>query len=178
MEQVKTLEKLLAVAVTTYQRIRVILALISARFDYNPSATHMPIDIWSCAQKEFDQLILILVQEPEYSVQEVLSEEYEESVERTPKAEPEGVVRIRGSIISFIDRLDDEFTRSLQNIDPHGTEYIERLRDEKPLYQSICRAQCYFEKSKQEDPLARVISRRLEHIYSKASLLTKIHRPY
>jgi len=178
VEQVKTLEKLLAVAVTTYQRIRVILALISARFDYNPSATHMPIDTWSSAQKEFDQLILILVKEPEYSVQEVVSAEYDESVDRAPKTEPGGVVRIRGSVISFVDRLDDEFTRSLQNIDPHGTEYIERLRDEKSLYQSICRAQCYFEQSKQEDPLARVISRRLEHIYSKASPSTKVNRPY
>ena len=177
MEQVKTLEKLLAVAVTTYQRIRVILALMSARFDYNPSATHMPVDTWSSAQKEFDQLVLILVEEPEYSVQEVVGEEYDESVERTPKTEG-GVVRIRGSVISFVDRLDDEFTRSLQNIDPHGTEYIERLRDEKSLYQSICRAQCYFETSKQEDPLARVISRRLEHIYSKASSSTKLNRPY
>jgi Eukaryotic translation initiation factor 3 subunit 8 N-terminus len=136
----------------------------------------MPADIWSSAQKEFDQLLLILVKEPQYSVQEVISEEYDEAVERTPESEPEGVVRIRGSVISFIDRLDDEFTRSLQNIDPHGTEYIERLRDEKSLYQSICRAQCYFEKSKQEDPLARVISRRLEHIYSKVGLSVKVHQ--
>jgi len=176
VEQVKTLEKLLAVAVTTYQRIRVLLALISARFDYNPSATHMPIDTWSSAQKEFDQLVLILVQEPEYSIEEVVAEEYDESAERTPTTEPGGVIRIRGSVISFIDRLDDEFTRSLQNIDPHGTEYIERLRDEKLLYQSICRAQCYFENSKQENPLARVTSRRLEHIYSKVSFSMKMHR--
>ena len=173
MEQVKTLEKLLAVAVTTYQRIRVLLALLSARFDYNPSATHMPIDIWSSAQKEFDQLVLILVEEPEYSVQEVVTEEYDDSIDRVPNTEPGGIVRIRGSVISFIDRLDDEFTRSLQSIDPHGTEYIERLRDEKSLYQSICRAQCYFEKSDQENPLARVISRRLEHIYSKVGFSMK-----
>src|SRR5258708_25524886 len=154
--------------------IRVILALMSARFDYNPSGTHMPLDMWSSAQKEFDQLVLILVKEPEYSVQEAVPE-YDESIEREPKSEPEGVVCIRGSVISFIDRLDDEFTRTLQNIDPHGTEYIERLRDEKSLYQSICRAQCYFEKSKQEDPLARVISRRLEHIYSKMSFSARVH---
>jgi translation initiation factor 3 subunit C len=175
VEQVKTLEKLLAVAVTTYQRIRVLLALISARFDYNPSATHMPMDTWSSAQKEFDQLVLILVKEPEYSIEEVVTEEYDESIERVPQAEPGGVIRIRGSVISFIDRLDDEFTRSLQNIDPHGTEYIERLRDEKSLYQSICRAQCYFEKSNQENPLARVTSRRLEHIYSKVSFSMKAY---
>jgi hypothetical protein len=74
-----------------------------------------------------------------------------------------GFVRIRGSIISFIDRLDDEFMRSLQNIDPHGTEYM----DEKNLYYTICRAQAFYEKTRQGDLLGRVVVRRLEHIYSK-----------
>jgi translation initiation factor 3 subunit C len=161
------LEKLLAVAVTTYQKIRVLLALISSRFDYNPAASHMPNDAWLSAQKELDHLVKILIHEKSYSVEEEVDFEYDELLERTPKTE-NGVVRIRGSVISFIDRLDDEFTRSLQNIDPHGTEYIERLRDEKPLYKSICLAQAYFERSSRDEARARVIMRRLEHVYYKA----------
>jgi translation initiation factor 3 subunit C len=160
------LEKLLAVAVTTYQKIRVLLALISSRFDYNPAASHMPNDAWLSAQKELDQLVKILIHETSYSVEEEVDFEYDELLERTPKTE-NGVVRIRGSVISFVDRLDDEFTRSLQNIDPHGTEYIERLRDEKALYKSICLAQAYFERSSRDEARARVIMRRLEHIYYK-----------
>ena len=58
-------------------------------------------------------------------------------------------------------------TRSLQHIDPHGTEYIDRLKDEKVLYCTICRAQAFYEKSLQSEPLGRVGMRRLEHIYSK-----------
>jgi len=46
-EQIKILEKLRDVAVTTYQKIRVLLALISARFDYNPTAQFMPIEQWT-----------------------------------------------------------------------------------------------------------------------------------
>jgi translation initiation factor 3 subunit C len=46
-EQIKILEKLKEVAVTPYQRIRVLLALISGRFDYNPIAPYMPIDQWT-----------------------------------------------------------------------------------------------------------------------------------
>jgi translation initiation factor 3 subunit C len=169
-EQIRILEKLLEVAVTPYQRIRVLLALISSRFDYNSSvATHMPIELWISAQREVDQLLSIVMTDPNFSIQEA-TDEYDELAERSPATEG-GVVRIRGSIISFIDRLDDEFTKSLQNIDPHGTEYVDRLKDEKVLYYTICRAQAFYEKTKQGDPLGRVVMRRLEHIYSKVRLI-------
>ncbi|KAG9316530.1 eukaryotic translation initiation factor 3 subunit 8 N-terminus-domain-containing protein [Chiua virens] len=166
-EQMRILEKLLEVAVTSYQRIRVLLALVSSRFDYNSSVTsYMPIDLWLAAEQEVDRLISIVAKDSAYSIQEN-TEEYDELEERSPETEPDGIVRIRGSIISFVDRLDDEFTKSLQNIDPHGTEYVDRLKDEKVLYRTICRAQAFYESSHQSEPLARVIMRRLEHIYSK-----------
>ena len=166
-EQIRILEKLLEIAVTSYQRIRVLLALISSRFDYNSSAaTHMPVELWLSAQREVDQLLSIIASDTNYLVQEV-TDDYDELVERSPLTEEGGIVRIRGSIISFIDRLDDEFTKSLQNIDPHGTEYVDRLKDEKVLYCTICRAQAFYEKGGQDEPLSRVIMRRLEHIYSK-----------
>lgn len=46
-EQIKILEKLKEVSVTPYQKIRVLLALISGRFDYNPIAPYMPIEQWT-----------------------------------------------------------------------------------------------------------------------------------
>jgi translation initiation factor 3 subunit C len=159
---------LLEVAITEYQRIRVLLALVSARFDYNASVTtHMPIDLWLAAQREVDQLIGIVASNYSYAIEESTSD-YDELAERIPSDEKDGIVRIRGSVISFVDRLDDEFTKSLQNIDPHGTEYVDRLKDEKRLYSTICRAQTYYQKSNDTgDPVTRVIMRRLEHIYSK-----------
>jgi translation initiation factor 3 subunit C len=134
----------------------------------------MPIEMWLSAQREIDGLIGILIGNDGYSVQEV-TEDYDDLVERTPEGEKDGVVRIRGSIISFVDRLDDEFTRSLQNLDPHGTEYVDRLKDEKGLYCTICRAETLYEKKQLPDPLARVVMRRLEHIYSKVRYLTCIY---
>jgi len=130
----------------------------------------MPIDLWISAQREVDQLISIVIADSSYSVQEN-TEDYDELIERNPATENDGVVRIRGSIISFVDRLDDEFTKSLQNIDPHGTEYVDRLKDEKVLYSTICRSQAFYERTNQPDPLARVVMRRLEHIYCKVSLI-------
>lgn len=166
-DQIRILESLLGVAVTSYQRIRVLLGLISARFDYNSSVTsYMPTELWLSAQREIDLLVSIVTTEPSYSVQEI-TEDYDELLDRSPATEKDGVVRIRGSIISFVDRLDDEFTKSLQHFDPHGTEYVDRLKDEKGLYCTICRAQALYESTQQLEPLARVIMRRLEHIYSK-----------
>lgn len=223
----RILEKLLEVAVTQYQRIRVLLALVSSRFDYNSSvASYMPIDLWLVAEHEVDKLISIVAKDSAHSIQEN-TEDYDELLERSPDTEADGIVRIRGSIISFVDRLDDEFTKSLQNRgfsrkaqnfepksdndlataimsrffrqagdsdsdteesdelltsgspeassetnwhdsipSPHGTEYVDRLKDEKVLYRTICRAQALYESSLQPEPLARVIMRRLEHIYS------------
>jgi translation initiation factor 3 subunit C len=168
------LEKLLEVAITSYQRIRVLLALVSARFDYNSSmSSYMPVELWTSAQKEVDQLVGIIMRNPQYAIQEV-TEDYDELLERSPDTEKNGVVVIRGSIISFVDRLDDEFTKSLQNIDPHGTEYVDRLKDEKSLYRTICRSQALYEQTKQDDPLGRVMMRRLEHIYSKVSMVVDL----
>jgi translation initiation factor 3 subunit C len=131
----------------------------------------MPVELWLSAQKEVDQLVAVVTEDKQYSIQEV-TPDYDEFADRAPEDEGEGgVVKIRGSVISFVDRLDDEFTKSLQHIDPHGTEYVDRLRDEKGLYCTISRAQAYYEKANQEDALARVIMRRLEHIYSKVRSL-------
>ncbi|PWN26733.1 hypothetical protein BDZ90DRAFT_232850 [Jaminaea rosea] len=177
-EQVAILSKLLGVAESTYQRLRVLLALIAARFDYNSSANaYMPLEMWNAARTEVDQLIATLVADPSYVVKEE-TEDYDDSIDRVPNQEGEGpVVAVRGSIISFVDRLDDEFTKHLQNLDPHSTEYLERLRDERLLYATIVRAQTYLEQAVRisaataQDALARVIMRRLEHVYSKQSII-------
>ncbi|EJD37994.1 eukaryotic translation initiation factor 3 domain-containing protein [Auricularia subglabra TFB-10046 SS5] len=171
-EQLRILEQTLEVANTTYKRIRVLLSLISSRFDYNVSASsYLPLELWTSAQKEVDQLIALLHSDTTYVVTEVVNE-YDEMIERTPETE-NGPVSIRGSVISYVDRLDDEFTKSLQHIDPHGTDYVDRLKDEKGLYQTIALAQALFEKLQWKDPLARVIMRRVEHIYAKPDAVTQ-----
>ena len=34
---------------------------------------------------------------------------------------------VAGSILVIMERADDEFTKLLRNLDPHGTEYVQRL---------------------------------------------------
>ncbi|WFD36449.1 Translation initiation factor 3 subunit c [Malassezia cuniculi] len=182
-EQTETLMKLLDAAQTPYQKIRVLLVLLAARFDYSTSVSaYMPSDLWEQARSDLNTLLDVLSDNVEYVVVEE-TEEYDDQVERRPNTNGEGaIVPIRGSVISFIDRLDDEFTRSLQHMDPHATEYVERLGDEKRLYQTIVRAQSYFESVLDQElsepmrkltvePLSRCAMRRLEHIYPKQDVI-------
>ncbi|KAI9044284.1 translation initiation factor eIF3 core subunit c [Aspergillus affinis] len=181
LEQIRTMEKLLEVSQSPYQRIRVYLTLISTRFDLtsSSSANYMSIDQWKFAEQEFTTLLSVLESNPDYVVAEG-AEEWEDD-EKQPQPTDGEKVYIPGSMVSYVERLDDELTRSLQHIDPHTSEYIERLSDEKQLYTAIVRAQTYVEsltKSDKSDPrqdsLNRVVMRRLEHIYFKPSQVVTI----
>ena len=44
-----------------------------------------------------------------------------------------GVTQMTGNVLSYLERLDDEFYKSLQLQDPHTPEYVARLKDEVPL---------------------------------------------
>jgi translation initiation factor 3 subunit C len=174
-EQIKIMEKLLEVAVTPYQRIRVLLTLISTRFDLSTGVqTFMPQEQWKSAEQEFANLLLVLETNPELVVVEN-AEEWEDD-DKPPTITPGEKFKIPGSIVSFAERLDDELTRSLQHIDPHTAEYIDRLSDEGVLYNNIVRTLLYVETLSKDaglqlpqDGLNRVIMRRLDHVYFKVS---------
>ncbi len=105
------------------------------------------------------------------------AEEWEDD-EKPPQPTAGEKLRIPGSIVSIVERLDDELTRSLQHIDPHTAEYIERLSDEQALHTNIIRALLYVEDLAKDSKLGvpqenanRVVMRRLEHIYFKVCIV-------
>ncbi|KAJ5096132.1 eukaryotic translation initiation factor 3 subunit EifCc [Penicillium alfredii] len=180
-EQIRTMEKLLEVAQTPYQRIRVYLTLISTRFDLtaSSSANYMGADQWKNANQEFSTLLSVLEVNRNFLVSEG-ADEWEDD-EKQPQVAPDQTFLIPGSIVSYIERLDDELTRSLQQIDPHTAEYIERLGDEQQLYNNIVRTQLYIESlstsdknDPRQDSANRVVIRRLEHVYFKPSQVVSI----
>jgi translation initiation factor 3 subunit C len=172
-EQIKVMEKLFEVATTPYQRVRVLLALISTRFDLSTGVqTFMSQEQWKAAEQEFGNLLKVLEANPELVVVEN-AEEWEDD-EKAPTITPGQKFKIPGSIVSYVERLDDELTRSLQHIDPHTAEYIDRLSDEGALYNNIVRTLIYTEAARKDealeipqDSLNRIVMRRLEHIYFK-----------
>src|SRR5277367_246390 len=173
-EQVRVMERLLEVAVTPYQKIRVLLTLISTRFDMTTSSIqqYMSQEQWKAAEREFSLLLQTLEANPQFIVSEG-AEEWEDD-EKAPQPAADEIFKIPGSIVSSVERLDDELTRSLQQTDPHTAEYIERLGDEQLLYNDIVRAQIYIETlnkiehfEARQDSTNRVVMRRLEHVYFK-----------
>lgn len=173
-DQIRTMERLFEVAETPYQKIRVLLTLIATRFDLTTgsTATFMSQEQWNSAEQEFGTLLEVLEENRNMVVLEN-AEEWEDD-EKAPVPTPGEKLKIPGSVVSMIERLDDELTRSLQHIDPHTAEYIERLSDEQALYNKIIRALLYVEELKKDQKLEipqesanRIVMRRVEHIYFK-----------
>ncbi|KAF2712304.1 eukaryotic translation initiation factor 3 subunit C [Pleomassaria siparia CBS 279.74] len=180
MEHIRTLERLFDVAANDYQKIRVLLTVISTRFDLTSgTGNQMAPEQWKLAEQEFGKLLQILEANEDIVVIEN-AEEWEDD-EKIPTVTPGEIFRIPGSIVSFVERLDDELTRSLQHIDPHTAEYVERLSDEGALYTTLVRTLVYVEALKKnpkldlsQDALNRVVMRRLEHVYFKPSQVVTI----
>ena len=173
-EQIRVMEKLLEVADTPYRTVRVLITLIATRFDLASVSTtnFMTQENWKSAEQEFGQLLKTLEANRNLVVVEN-AEEWEDD-DKPPQPAAGDKLRIPGSVVSVVERLDDELTRSLQHIDPHTAEYIERLKDEQALYNNILRALLYVEGLKRDpkleqtdDGACRIIIRRLEHIYFK-----------
>ena len=173
-EQVRIMEKLLEVADTPYRTIRVLLTIIATRFDLTTgsTATFMSQENWKSAEHEFGRLLETLETNRNLVVVEN-AEEWDDD-DKPPQPAAGEKLKIPGSVVSVVERLDDELTRSLQHIDPHTAEYIERLQDEQALYTDILRALLYVENLKLDEKLEqsddaanRVVMRRLEHVYFK-----------
>ncbi|CAH2351925.1 eukaryotic translation initiation factor 3 subunit C [[Candida] railenensis] len=190
-EQIQALEDLIVkinesspASTKTFELISSYLMLLSIRFDASSNFLFMPTDQWTKSELEVNSLLDLLNDvSSTYQVSELGS--ITDDLDIEPVANNQGVKVISGSITSLIERLDDEFTRSLQNSDPHSLDYIERLKDENKIYQLIVRGQLYLElttpvevrATEQGESLARITSRRLEHIYYKPDqLITAIEQ--
>lgn len=180
LEQIKIMEKLIDVSISDYQRIRVLLTLIATRFDLTSgSGSQMSQEHWKAAQQEISRLLEVLENNKEIMVIES-AEEWEDD-EKLPTITPGEIFKVPGSVSSFVERLDDELTRVLQHVDPHTSEYIERLTDESALYSNLVRSQIYAERCKAtaelklgSENINRIVIRRLEHVYFKPTQVVAI----
>jgi translation initiation factor 3 subunit C len=126
-----------------------------------------------------DALLNILEATPTLTIR-ITTDDTEDAILEQNFKNGENVI-VNGTLAALVDRLDDEFVRSLQNIDPHTSEYVERLRDENKVYALIVRVQNYFVKlleggledgkTEVEEMAAVAIGRRLEHLYYKTDAL-------
>jgi len=87
--------------------------------------------------------------------------------EKLRKMSPEELKTIpsTGSLASFLTRLDEEYTKSLQQTSPHSSDYVVRLRDEGRLVDLLSRARLYYIRAGGNTEAASLAQLELEHLY-------------
>ncbi|KAL8619146.1 hypothetical protein ACOMHN_019418 [Nucella lapillus] len=140
--------------------IKILFNITAAIFDYNPNiATCMRSEMWDMCMENLRTLMQMLTDMDDLSVGDNILEE-NENLEASP-------YRVRGCILTVMERLDEEFTKMLQACDAHSTEFVDRLKDERPVCTLLESLQAYIEKTGGSEEICRAYLRRIEHVYFK-----------
>ncbi|KAJ1423207.1 eukaryotic translation initiation factor 3 subunit 8 N-terminus-domain-containing protein, partial [Ochromonadaceae sp. CCMP2298] len=111
----------------------------------------------------------------------VVSEEVEEVEEVAVPFAQVGttVIKVVGSIDTFLLRLQDEYTKALQQINPHTREYVIRLSDEASLIELSEAVLAYFQRIGDSKSAANAALLVVDHMYYKhdshASAVRRAH---
>eukprot|EP00193_Tetraselmis_chui_P013756 CAMPEP_0177770216 /NCGR_PEP_ID=MMETSP0491_2-20121128/10794_1 /TAXON_ID=63592 /ORGANISM="Tetraselmis chuii, Strain PLY429" /LENGTH=962 /DNA_ID=CAMNT_0019287391 /DNA_START=118 /DNA_END=3006 /DNA_ORIENTATION=+ len=164
-EQVEMLTYLASISKGPSQKLEVLLQIVGALFDINPSlSTTMATPLWKRCVKTILEILDVLAENPHISIDDKAEVvEYEDE----PPADTEGGVKVWGNLVAFVERLDDEMFKVLQVTDPHTNEYLERLKDEPVFLALASLTTDYVVRIGDYASVSRLALRRMEHLYYK-----------
>ncbi|CDQ83998.1 unnamed protein product [Oncorhynchus mykiss] len=150
--------------------VKIKFNIIASLYDYNPNlAAFMKADMWKKCLDCIDELLDILFNNNNIFIGENIAEDSENLaiIDSQP-------FRVRGCILTLVERMDEEFTKIMQNTDPHSQEYVDNLKDEGRVCGIIDRLLGYLETKGSTEDVCRVYLRRIMHTYYKFDY--KAHR--
>jgi len=164
-EAVEMLTKLISYAKCVPQEVEILVNAVSAQFDIAGSmAVHMAVPVWKECIKNVHQIVTLLRDRPQITLADHTDIDSRPSGDEIINGAP---VTFQGSICGFTERLDDEFLKSLQCIDPHSKEYVSRLKDESLLLALIDNVAEYSLSCDDISSVVKMKLRYLEHVYYK-----------
>lgn len=167
-EALKQLQFLLTKVEGVGKQFTIRFHIINAIFDCSPStATHLPIRLWC---QIFNEVVSVI----ESLNSNTSVEFYESREELMPKYDEDDISKLpanvaQGHLLYTIERLHDEFMKSLQSIDSHTPEFLSRLAHETEFLQLLQAAEQFYEKRKDTKRMAAIAYRELDYLYYKRS---------
>ncbi|XP_063219969.1 eukaryotic translation initiation factor 3 subunit C [Bacillus rossius redtenbacheri] len=163
-QQIELLHELLGIAQShnlgPAVALKIKFAIVSSIFDYNPKVSDaMKPELWAKLLTSIEDTLQLLLNTPNLTVSELVQEDGE--VFDNPP------YRVRGCILTTVERLDEEFVKLLKECDPHSNEYVDRLKDETRVSAIIDKVQEYLERQGITSELCRIYMRKIEHLYYK-----------
>lgn len=141
--------------------VKIRFNIVSAIFDYNLKISEpMKLENWTKLLETMNDLMkMLLSNQTDIKLSEAITDETEE-YEIKP-------YRLRGCVLTAVERLDDEFIKLLKECDPHSNEYVDRLKDEVTVTKLIEQVLKYVEVQGTPLEVCRVYLRKIDHLYYK-----------
>ncbi|KAL6079701.1 Eukaryotic translation initiation factor 3 subunit C [Balamuthia mandrillaris] len=169
---VERLKELLSKATTNQRKVEINVMILSCMFE--PTSANltksMSVQEWKNCIELMRKVLRLLESDKSVKLTETRSRDLaaeETAQEEAGAGDESSQTLVLNNLRAFINQLDAEFSKSLQNLDPHSFEYLERLTNEELLLSIAAEVQKYYETIGDVEQAARTAMKRVEHLYYK-----------